>query len=166
MKSVTIWSSPNPAHISTLQVKEIYLTVRDKAFCITSQNGVIDVREVEELTSKQEETDTIMFLCAQHAASLGFSSANIITVDSDVAIICLYCQSRISLSLVLEYGTGTQTSIFDIESNTLDDDLKDTLPGLNAFTGCDSTSCFSGQRKVKCLKLLGAMKDLLMLPSY
>ena len=148
------WSSPNPAHTSTLQDKEIYLTVRDKAFCITSQNGVIDVREVEELTSKQEEADTKMFLYAQHAASLGFSSANIITVDSDVAILCLYYQSRINLSLVPEYGIGTKTSVFDIESNTLDDDLKDALPGLNAFTGCDSTSCFSGQGKVKCLKLL------------
>ena len=130
--------------------------MRDKAFCITSQNGITDVRAVEELTSKQEEADTKMFLCAQHAASLGFGSANIITVDSDVVILCLYYQSRINLSLVLEYGTGTKTSIFDIESNTLDDDLKDALPGLNAFTGCDSTGCFSGQGKVKWLKLLGS----------
>ena len=116
------WSLPNPAQISTLQDKEIYLTVRDKAFCITSQNGAIDVREVEELTSKPEEADTKMFFWAQHTASLGFSSATIITVDSNVAILCFYYQSRINLSLVLEYGTGTKTSIFDIESNNLDDD--------------------------------------------
>ena len=142
------WPSPNLAQISPLQDKDINLTVRDKAFCITSQNGVIDVREVEELTSKQEGPNTKMFLCAQYAASLAFSSANIITVDSDVAILCFYYQSRINLSLVLEYGIGTKTLIFDIESNTLDDDLKDALPGLNPFTGCDSTSCFSGQGKV------------------
>ena len=148
------WSSPNSAHISMLQDNLLNLFDCERQGIQHYISEWCNMREVEELTSKQEEADTKMFLCAKNAASLGFSSANIITVDSDVAILCLYYQSMINLSLVLDYGTGTKTSIFDIESNTLDDDLKDALPGLNAFTGCNSTSCFSGQGKVKCLKLL------------
>ena len=112
------------------------------------------VDPVPELQSKQEEADTKMFLCAKHAASLGFESVNIITVDSDVAILSLYYQRRIDLSIYLEFGTGRKTSLFDIASNDVDDDLKEVLPALHALTGCDSTSCFSGQGKAKCLKVL------------
>ena len=95
-----------------------------------------------------------MFPCSQHAQSLGFQSENIVTVDSDVAILSLFNQSRLDISLSLEYDTGNKANIFDIGSNTVEEDLKESLPGLHAQTGCDSTNCFTGQGKIKSLKIL------------
>ena len=54
----------------------------------------------------------------------------------------------------LEYGTSKKAVIFDIATNTAEKDLRDALPGLHALDGCDSTSCLSGQGKLKSLKLL------------
>ena len=62
--------------------------------------------------------------------------------------------------------TIKKTVIFNIATNTVDKDLKDALPGLHALTGCDSTSCFSGQGKLNSLKLLKKMKDLFMHQSF
>ena len=93
-------------------------------------------------------------LCSKHAASLGFESANIVTVDSDVAILTPYYQIRIDISLSLEYGTSKKITIFDVASNTVDEDLKEALPGLHPLTGSDSTSCFSGQGKIESMKVL------------
>ena len=148
------WSTPTAVHLNSLRNKELFLTVRALAFSITLSNGTISVNPVTELESQQEEADTKMFLCAQHAQSLGFQSANIVTVDSDVAILSLFYQSRMDISLSLEYGTGNKTNIFDIGSNTVEEDLKYSFPGLHALTGCDSTSCFRGQGKIKSLKIL------------
>ena len=53
----------------------------------------------KELSSKQEEADTKIFLWAKFAASLGFESASIITVDSDVAILSIYYQHRLDVKL-------------------------------------------------------------------
>ena len=54
----------------------------------------------------------------------------------------------------LEYGTSKKAVIFDIGTNTVEKDLRDALPGLHTLDGCDSTSCLSGQAKLKSLKLL------------
>ena len=65
------------------------MTIRDEAPCISPVHGLITYNQVQELSSKQEETDTKIFLCAKFAASLGFESASIITFDSDVAIVSI-----------------------------------------------------------------------------
>ena len=54
----------------------------------------------------------------------------------------------------LEYGTSKKAVIFDIATNTVDKNLRDALPRFHVLNGCDSTSCFSGQGKLKSLKLL------------
>ena len=51
-------------------------------------------------------------------------------------------------------GTGSKTKIYDISSNSIDYRLQQALPSLHALSGCDSTSCFSGIGKAKCLKVL------------
>ena len=65
------------------------MTIRDEAPFISPVHGLITYNQVQELSSKQEETDTKIFLCAKFAASLGFESASIITFDSDVAIVSI-----------------------------------------------------------------------------
>ena len=71
----------------------------------------------------QEEADTKMFLCASYAATLGIDEVNIVTVDSDVAILSLYYQQEISTRILLEYGTSTKPKIFDINANSLREEL-------------------------------------------
>ena len=78
-----------------------------------SSNGTISVNPVTEFESQQEEADTKMLICSQHVQSLGFQSANIVTVDSDAAILSLFYQSRLDISLSLEDGTSNKTNIFD-----------------------------------------------------
>ena len=100
------WLTPTPAHLKALAEKELFVTVRGLTFCLTAINGTIQVNPVPRIATKQEEAVTKMFLCLQHVHSLGFLRANIVTVDSDVAILSLYYQSRVSAHLSLEYGTS------------------------------------------------------------
>ena len=148
------WSNPIPVHLKAFAEKELFVTKRDLAFWLTTINGMIQVNPVPQIASKQEETDTKMFLSSQHTHSLGFLRVNIVAVDFNVYLPSLYYQSRVGAHLSLEYGSSKKTVIFDIAANTVDKDLIDALPGLHALTGCDSASCFSGQGMLKSLQLL------------
>ena len=150
---VNDWSTNNQ-HALILNEKEVYVTCEDKAYCITASRGLVSKTPVPDLSCQQEEADTKMFLCSQYAAHLGFDSVKIITVDSDVAILALYFQTQLEVSIYLEMGTGSRTKIFNIASNTIPDTVKKALPALHALSGCDSTSCFNGLGKVKCLKVM------------
>jgi hypothetical protein len=123
--------------------------LRDKAFSITSNQGVLSHTTVTELESKQEEADTKMFLCAALASTIGFSSCNIVTIDSDVALLCLYFQHQLDVNIYLQMGTGIREKIFEIFSNDLSDDVLKALPSIHALSGCDSTSALVGIGKVK-----------------
>lgn len=150
---VSEWST-NDRHVAVFKDKIIFITVEDKAFSIKVSRGSMKIDPVPELESQQEEADTKMFLCAAHASSWGYESVKIVTVDSDVAILSIYYQKRLDLSIYLEMGTGTKTKLFDIKNNEIDDDLQEVLPSLHALTGCDSTSCFNGVGKVKSKTIL------------
>ena len=91
------WSTPGPAHLKALAEKEPFVTVRDLTFCLTTIFETIQVNPVSQIASKKEETDTKMFLCSQHARPLGFLSANIVTVDSELP----YLVFTIRVELVL-----------------------------------------------------------------
>ena len=56
----------------------------------------LDISSTPEETSNQEEADTKMFLCCQHAVHQ-FTSENVCisTVDSDVGILAIYYKDRI-----------------------------------------------------------------------
>ena len=100
---------------------------------------------MRELSSQQEESDTKMFLAARYAFELGFERVNIISIDTDVAVLAVYYQSILDGKIFLEYGTATNVQKFDISSNSLNESLVKALPGIHALSGCDSTSCFSGK---------------------
>ena len=92
------WSTPAPAHLKALAEKELFVTVRDLAFCLTAINETIQVNPVPQIASKQEEADTKMFLCSQHAHSLGFLRARIVTVDSELPYLAFII--RVELVLI------------------------------------------------------------------
>ena len=136
----------------------VYNNTGDQAYCISSNQGFLSCSHVPELSSSQEEADTKIFLCAQFAASLGFQSIEIITVDSDVAILSLYFQPFLAdFNIYLQMVSGTKAELFDIKSNTLGPDIAMAFPGIHALSGCDSTSAISGIGKVKMFK--AACKD-------
>ena len=69
-----------------------------------TSNGTA-ITKVPELESPQEEADIKMFLCVPFAASLGFDSVHIVTIDSDIGILALYYQNQLKVTMYLEIGT-------------------------------------------------------------
>ena len=58
------------AYIPVLEIKDMYMTKRDQAYCISLNQGILPYSHLSELSSSQEEADTKVFLCAQFAVSL------------------------------------------------------------------------------------------------
>ena len=140
------WST-NEEHCRLLEGNELYVTVEDRAFNISSHMGQLSKTYVEELSSHQEEADAKMFLAARFAFELGFVKVNIQTIDIDVAVLAIYYQSILDGSVYLEYETSTKTQKYNISSHSLDEPLVKSLPGIHSLSGCDSTSCFTGKGK-------------------
>ena len=64
---------------------------------------------VVELSSHQKKANIKMFLAARFAFELGFVKVNIITIDTDVAVLAIYYPSKLDESIYLKYGTSTKT---------------------------------------------------------
>ena len=84
-----------------------------------------------ELCSKQEETDTKIFLATKFVSTRGCNSISIQTVNYDVAVLAFYYAPMLSKPLY-------------IKIEALPCPFLRALPGLHAFSGCDSTSAFHG----------------------
>jgi len=150
---INYWSQTNNCQQTIL--KEFYVTTNDKCYHITS----VEVNEVFELFTEQEEADTRLFLHAKHAADCGFKSIVIQSDDTDVAIIGLNFIPQISehgTQLYMKMGTRNRLkyiNLTDIQQR-LGTGLCDALIGLHALTGCDTVSAFCGRGKNKGLSCL------------
>ena len=71
-------------------------------------------------------------------------------------VVAVYLQPLIPASLVLVMGTARNSRVLDVRTicNTLSRDTCQALPGLHAFTGCDSVSAFAGRGKMLALELV------------
>jgi len=58
------------------------------------------------------------------------------------------------MKLYLEMGTSSKLKIYDVSSNSIEDNIILVLPAVHALCGCDSTSCFNGMGKTKLLSVL------------
>ena len=132
-----------------MEDKKLYVTVEERAFCISSNSNKLSIVLCNRLSSEQEEADTKVFLCAKFAFDNGFERVNIVTVDTDVAILGIYFQSMLNGKIYLQYGTSPATTLYDLPENLSDRSLVQALPGLHAFSGCDTTSCFKGKGTFK-----------------
>ena len=114
--------------------------------------------QVPELFSNQKEADTRLLLHAHaaHAASSRTKAIIIVSEDTDVMVLCLAFQKQILCPMFQKRDTQNRTRYVNINNlaNSLGDGVCNSLIGLNAFTGCDTASSFSGQGKVTALKLL------------
>ena len=61
----------------------------------------------------------------------------------------MYFQSILDGKIDLQYGTSSATTLYDLSENSLDRNLVQDLPGLHAFSGCDTTSCSEGKGTLK-----------------
>ena len=135
------WSS-NIRHSDVLEGEEVYITIQDQAFFTSCSNNSISKVPVRALSSQREEADTKIFLCAQFAFQLGFERVNVVTIDTDFVVLAVYFQSQLTGKIYMEYGTAPNLAYYDISLHTFDAQLVQALPGTNALSGCDSTSCF------------------------
>ena len=99
-----------------------------------------------------------MFLHAAHAAAAGYITVVITSEDTDVFALSLAFKGFISCPMFVKRSQQTRTAYMDVSRivRMLGSELYvyRSLPGLHAFTGCDSVSAFSGKNKVTALKLV------------
>ena len=76
-----------------------------------------------------------------------------------MGVLAVYYSSQISGSLILATGTGNKRRFIDINgiSQKYGENIFEALPGLHAFTGCDSVSTFSRKGKQSAVKVV--LKD-------
>ena len=113
------------------------------------------VRPREDLRSTQEEADTRLLLYALYAARNGYRSVVISSEDTDVFILCLVFKSFIPATICVKCGTQARTRYISV-TQVLErhgSRMCRCLPGLHAFTGCDSVSAFAGKGTLTALKL-------------
>ena len=108
------------------------------------------------MSSSQEEADTKLILHARFAAVETNGPLVIVADDTDVLILALAHQSDIPQRMFLLKRTSARKRLVDVQhlSKALGLTVCKALPGLHAYTGCDYTSAFAGQDKLKALKLV------------
>ena len=109
--------------IKIMEDKELYVTVEDKAFCISSNGNKLSMVLCNRISSEQEEAYTKLFLYAQFTFHIGFKRVNIVTVDIDLAILGMYFQSLLNKKIYLQYGASSATTLYDLYGNSLDRSL-------------------------------------------
>ena len=87
-----------------------------KYYAITFLSLVFQVkaREIQELLSNQEETDTRVVLYLKYAVKLGYKSAVVRTPDTDILVILLHHAQSIALTIYLDIGTGKHRQIVNV----------------------------------------------------
>ena len=141
--------------------KKLYVNCGTKFFLLKLNNdGLIECSEEDTLENSQEEADTKVFLCAQHASGEN-ESLCIKTVDSDIGIYSLYFHDKIAAKQYIEIGVGNYKRILDVGyiASELGLSMCNSLPALHCFTGNDYTSAFYGVGKVKAFNLLRRFEE-------
>ena len=97
-----------------------------------------------------EEADTRIFVHVKHAAN-EHSRIMIKTIDTDVVCIAISCVKRIPEleDLWVEFESGKTLQFMPILeiSNALGIPVCEALPFCHSFSGCDTTSSFTGRGK-------------------
>jgi len=95
----------------------IFVTVESECYQLRVKESKVVSRRELSLCSNQDEADTKMFLCCQHATQPD-ENVNICisTVDSDVAILAVYYKERIRCNLYAEIGSKGKKRILAISN--------------------------------------------------
>ena len=120
----------------------VFYAFRNQCYQMYARNGQVVTEVVDELETSQEEADTRMFLHAKHAADRGRETVIVKSPDTDVSVLACHMQKHIPTTLLIHTGTGNSTRLVDVQAicDKLGPEVCDALPGVHAFTGCDTTS--------------------------
>ena len=152
------WSSD--MYASLLKDRELFFVCEDQCTLITSHDSIsTEITQIKDLYSSQEEADTRIFLHLDYINShYPNQSVTVRSTDTDVFILFLYFYSQFKSckELLFDTGVGDKRRVIDIRSasKSFSDDFLEALPGLHAFSGCDTTSAFIRQGKAKPLRIL------------
>ena len=154
------WSDPERFK-STIGDTLIFFTLESRCYQLRVVDNKVVSKLEEDLCSNQEEADTKMFLCCNHATQLiPHPNICVSTVDSDVAILAVYYKAQIPCNLFVQIGIKGNKRILAISKifDCIGEQLAVALPALHALTGCDSTSAFFGIGKQKAYKIVKICK--------
>ncbi|GFO26910.1 hypothetical protein PoB_005341500 [Plakobranchus ocellatus] len=130
---------------------------------LTGNQGLVNSIPMPDLYSSHEEADSRIILHCMYALQQPTTERVIVRLpDSDVFLLLLSFSDAISKPLIFDTGSGNnrrQLNITDLAA-TMSERLRDAIISLQAFTACDSTSCFAGKGKLKALKMLQGDQDL------
>ena len=101
-------------------------------------------RDVWHLQSTQEEADSRIILHAAEAATAGYRHAIIASQDTDVLVMLIHFTQELPDQVWMHVGTSKKRNPVHEIRHTLSTEVKQSLPAFHAFTGCDTTSQFSG----------------------
>ena len=125
-------------------------------YCVFNESVIAE--EVEHLYSSQNEADSRMFFYVQQCEVP--SNIVIQTDGTDCLVIAMECKHnlhpRVSISLEIRKESRKNRRYMTINQlhQHLGTKVICTLPGYQAFTGCDNTSSFMEKGKLKPFKLL------------
>lgn len=130
--------------------KPLFVTCKEQYYMVSCEA----VHRRDDLKSSQEEADTRLELHAHHAAREEYKSVVIVSEETDVFVICLAFQTDINSRLYQKCGTQTRYVDITIVVQALEGQFCEALPGLHAFTGCDSVGAFAGRGMISALNMV------------
>ena len=127
--------------------------VKGKELCTTYEEQVLSALRRDDMEDcTHEEADKRIMLHVYIASQCGYRRVMIRTIDTDVVVLAVSKMQDIVVDeLWIAFGTGKHfryLAIHDIAAQLGHQKAK-ALPMLNALTGCDTISFFSGKGKRK-----------------
>ena len=109
-------------------------------------------RSEVKLQGNHEEADTRLVLHSCEAVNQGYKRVLVICRDTDVMLLLVHFIPAQTAKVWMISGTAKKRKCYPIHplSERLEKPLRDNLLGFHAFTGCDTTSAFSGHGKQSC----------------
>jgi hypothetical protein len=139
---------------------QIFFVCEENCYCLESYDGTtVQVSSILDLSSTQEEADTRIILhCFYAARDMPDNKVSVIvrSPDTDVFILLVAYSTEFRQHLLFDTGTGNKRRMLDVKAvaENIGHEVAAALPGLHAFTGCDTTSAFVRKGKKGPFKLL------------
>ena len=144
------WTKEN--YRANFQYKEIFLAWDKECWKVTSAGST----KIDSLSTTQEEADTRMFLHLRMEKLRGYQIVVITSEDTDVFVLAVYVASVSNITIYQKRGTAARSRFVNISviSNVVGSGWSKCLPGLHAYTGCDTVNAFAEKGRLKSWKLL------------
>lgn len=127
----------------------------DKAVYVTSKQGVSSIGAcINMIDCNHEEADTRIMVHTLHALEQGAKTVLVRTVDTDVIVILVGIFHDLLVvqplaDIWIAFGMGKKYRYYHINAicRNLGESKSRALPVFHAYSGCDTTSAFSGKGK-------------------